>query len=108
MARLGFLKFARLLKVQHTLLSHGVRWLFNRRKHETGPAALRELLEQLGGTYIKFGQVLSLQPDALPLAYCNALFDLLDRVPPFAYKHVEQTFLEDLGTWRKSKAKRWR
>lgn len=63
---------------------------------EDGPERLRRLLEDLGGTYIKFGQVLSLQPDALPMAYCDALFDLLDRVPPFAYRHVEATFREDL------------
>ncbi|MCP4202722.1 MAG: AarF/ABC1/UbiB kinase family protein [bacterium] len=57
----------------------------------------RALLEELGGTFIKLGQVLSLQPDLVPSSYCDELFDLLDRVPPFAYQDVERTFVEDLG-----------
>ncbi len=63
----------------------------------TGPQRLRTVLEQIGGTFIKFGQVLALQSDILPLDYCHELFNLLDRVPPFAYEEVERTFLEDLG-----------
>ncbi len=55
------------------------------------------LLEEVGGSFLKFGQVLSLQPDILPRAYCDALFDLLDRVPSFPYRDVERTFVEDLG-----------
>jgi ubiquinone biosynthesis protein len=55
------------------------------------------MLEDLGGTYIKFGQVLALQPDVLPIEYCDALFDLMDRVPSFPYAEVEKTFLEDHG-----------
>ncbi|MDH3744374.1 MAG: AarF/UbiB family protein [Acidobacteriota bacterium] len=57
----------------------------------------RALLEDLGGSFIKFGQVLSLQPDLVPSAYCEELFDLLDRVPPFEYGEVERIFLEDHG-----------
>jgi ubiquinone biosynthesis protein len=97
----GFLKLRRALHVTRVLLNHGVRMLWQRlrpgSRTQDGPDWLRRFLEELGGTYIKFGQVLSLQPDALPVAYCNALFDLLDKVPPFPYHHVEQTFIEDLG-----------
>lgn len=64
---------------------------------QAGPGRLRDFFEDLGGTFIKFGQVLSLQPDVLPRAYCDALFDLLDRVPAFPYTEVEKTFAEDLG-----------
>ncbi len=53
--------------------------------------------EELGGSFLKFGQMLALQPDLLSIEYCNALFDLLDRVPPFPYEEVERTFIEDLG-----------
>jgi ubiquinone biosynthesis protein len=62
-----------------------------------GPERLRATLEDIGGTFIKFGQMLALQPDILPLAYCNALFDLLDRVEPFEFEQVERTFAEELG-----------
>ncbi len=61
------------------------------------PERLRILLEDLGGSYIKFGQMLALQPDILSLEYCNALFDLLDRVEPFDYSEVEEICLEELG-----------
>ncbi|MCA1593859.1 MAG: hypothetical protein LC754_14660 [Acidobacteria bacterium] len=63
----------------------------------SGPERLRVMLEDMGGTFIKFGQMLALQPDILSLEYCNALFDLLDRVEPFAFAQVEQIFVEELG-----------
>jgi ubiquinone biosynthesis protein len=63
----------------------------------TGPERLRMVFEELGGTFIKFGQMLALQPDILSLEYCNALFNLLDRVAPFGFDQVESTFIEELG-----------
>ncbi len=62
-----------------------------------GPQRFAALLEDLGGTFIKFGQMLALQPDILSLEYCNALFDLLDRVAPFPYAEVEAVVRVDLG-----------
>ncbi len=63
----------------------------------SGPMRLRVALEQMGGSFIKLGQMLALQPDILSFEYCNALFNLLDRVAPFPYRDVEQTFREELG-----------
>jgi ubiquinone biosynthesis protein len=63
----------------------------------TGPKRLRVALEEMGGTFIKFGQMLALQPDILPFSYCRELADLLDRIAPYDYHFVEQTFLEDFG-----------
>jgi ubiquinone biosynthesis protein len=63
----------------------------------SGPARLRVALEELGGSFIKFGQMLALQPDILSLEYCNGLFDLLDRITPFDYTAVEQIFLTEIG-----------
>ena len=62
-----------------------------------GPRRLRMLFEDLGGTFIKFGQMLALQPDILSVEYCDALFDLLDRVEPFPYSEVERIVAEELG-----------
>ena len=62
----------------------------------TGSARFRRLIEDVGGTFIKFGQMLALQSDLLPLEYCRALFTLFDQVAPFEYALVEKTFLEDL------------
>ncbi len=62
-----------------------------------GPERLRVMLEEIGGTFIKFGQMLALQPDIISLEYCNALFNLLDRVTPFSTGDVERIFVEELG-----------
>jgi ubiquinone biosynthesis protein len=88
--------FQRLIRLQWLLVKHGVAHLF-RRNTVDGPQRLRMLLEEVGGSFLKFGQVLSLQPDILPRAYCDALFDLLDRVPSFPFREVERTFVEDFG-----------
>jgi ubiquinone biosynthesis protein len=61
------------------------------------PERLRTAIEDIGGTFIKFGQMLALQPDILPFEYCRALADLLDRVAPFPWAQVRQTFIEELG-----------
>ena len=63
----------------------------------SGPDRLRTALEDLGGSFIKFGQMLALQPDILSLEYCNGLFDLLDRITPFEYREVEQLFVSEIG-----------
>ena len=63
----------------------------------TGPQRFRRLFEDLGGSFIKFGQMLALQPDIVSLEYCDELFNLLDRIPPFSMDHVERTFEEELG-----------
>ncbi len=62
-----------------------------------GPERLRMMLEDLGGTFLKLGQMLALQPDILSLEYCNALFSLLDRLAPFGYDKVEAVVQEELG-----------
>ena len=69
-----------------------------RRRGLTGPERLRLLLEELGGSFLKFGQILSLQIDTLPREYCDALLNLLDRVPPFPREQVRKVFEEERGT----------
>jgi len=89
-------RFLRLLMV---VTGHCIaHWLRPASKRTlSGPERIRAAFETVGGTYLKFGQILSLQPDVLSPAVCDALFDLLDRVPPFSYSEVERTFFEDLG-----------
>jgi ubiquinone biosynthesis protein len=62
-----------------------------------GPERLRMVFEEVGGTFIKLGQMLALQPDILSLEYCNALFKLLDRITPFEFEETEKTFIEQFG-----------
>jgi predicted unusual protein kinase regulating ubiquinone biosynthesis (AarF/ABC1/UbiB family) len=62
-----------------------------------GPERFRRLFEDLGGSFIKFGQMLALQPDIVSIAYCNELFNLLDRIPPFPFPEAERVVREELG-----------
>jgi ubiquinone biosynthesis protein len=62
----------------------------------SNPIRFKKLLEEMGGTFVKFGQMLALQSDMLPLEYCKVLFTLFDSLSPFPYEFVEQIFREDL------------
>jgi ubiquinone biosynthesis protein len=63
-----------------------------------GPIVLREGLEKLGGSFVKFGQILSLQVDILPREYCDALLGLLDRVPTASREQVIGVFLREFNS----------
>ena len=63
----------------------------------SGPERLKIFFERCGGAFIKLGQLLALQPDILPLRYCNALYDLMDHVAPSAYEDIEAVFVAELG-----------
>lgn len=50
---------------------------------------LRIVLEELGTTFIKLGQILSTRPDLLPNAYILEFSRLQDRVPPMPTEEVK-------------------
>src|SRR5438874_3800111 len=58
---------------------------------------LREMLDELGPTFVKFGQLLSTRPDVLPPDIIAELRGLQDDVRPFPFEQVEQVIEEDLG-----------
>jgi ubiquinone biosynthesis protein len=58
---------------------------------------LRELLDELGPTFVKFGQLLSMRPDVLPPDIIAELRGLQDDVSPFPYEQVEEMVLLELG-----------
>jgi ubiquinone biosynthesis protein len=64
-------------------------------KEEAGDLA--KDLEQLGGTYIKLGQLLSTRADLLPPTYLEALSRLQDNVKPFPYEDVETIVSQEIG-----------
>ena len=57
----------------------------------------RRLLESLGPTYIKLGQILSMRSDMLPVAYCQALAHLQDNTPRLDFADIERAVEEGLG-----------
>jgi len=50
----------------------------------------RKVLEELGPTFIKLGQILSTRPDLIPLEFCKEFEKLQDEVPAFEYEKVEE------------------
>ena len=58
---------------------------------------LREMLDELGPTFVKFGQLLSTRPDVLPPDIIAELRGLQDDVRPFPFADVEKVIEEDLG-----------
>jgi predicted unusual protein kinase regulating ubiquinone biosynthesis (AarF/ABC1/UbiB family) len=61
------------------------------------PVRLRLAFEELGGAWIKFGQMLALRFDLLPAVYCDELFKLLNQVAPFSYAEVSAIIQRELG-----------
>jgi ubiquinone biosynthesis protein len=58
---------------------------------------LRELLDELGPTFVKFGQLLSTRPDVVPPDIITELRGLQDDVRPFPFEQAERVIEEDLG-----------
>ena len=71
------------------------------RKHEITkgmtPVKLRLILEDLGPTFIKIGQIMSLHSDVLPKKYCDELMKLRSDVPPMPFSEVEEVIEESYG-----------
>jgi ubiquinone biosynthesis protein len=57
---------------------------------------LREMLDELGPTFVKFGQLLSTRPDVVPPDIISELRGLQDDVRPFPFADIERVIREDL------------
>lgn len=107
----------RLFGIAHILARHGVipfadriwvlrlvDWLtclnpwvlFHRRKHARG-VRMRMAMEELGPTFIKFGQALSTRMDVLPDDIGREMKKLQDAVPPFPCHQVKEIMMRELG-----------
>ena len=81
---------------------HGIR---SRRAREVDIAQdgsnrgvrVRQMLDELGPTFVKFGQLLSTRPDVVPPDIVFELKGLQDDVTPFPYAQVESVIEEELG-----------
>lgn len=84
-----------LTRVASLTLSGGVEAL----EREAGPLAraARENMEQLGPTYIKLGQMMSVRPDVLPQPALDELAILQDSVPRFDSAEAMAVIEAELG-----------
>lgn len=103
---------ARYREVANILIKHGFGFLFDKVSLQSilgvrrlkanpekevekysRPQRFRMALEELGPTYIKLGQLLSIRPDLLSADYIVELEKLQNSVPPFAYAEVLEVLL---------------
>lgn len=90
----------RIIYIFFILLKYSLINLFSKLGFRTysKPVLLRKFFEDAGGAFIKFGQLLSLRVDILPVEYASEMMNLFDNVKPFAYKEVERIFKHELGS----------
>ena len=104
----------RLQEISRVLLRHGLGhvaqrlhlpgvgwWRQRQPRPETGefspPERIRMIFEELGPTFIKFGQILSIRRDVLPEEYVSEFEKLQDAVPPVSYAEVARLISEEFG-----------
>jgi len=104
----------RLSEIAQVAVRHGFGYFFERHKLtdilpwtarvEVDPGAgsergrhLRELLDELGPTFVKFGQLLSTRPDVVPPDIVVELRGLQDDVRPFPFAQARQVVEAELG-----------
>jgi ubiquinone biosynthesis protein len=61
------------------------------------PVKVRLMLQELGPTYIKMGQIISSQADSLPAEWREELVKLQSNVPPFPVDQVHEIIEAELG-----------
>jgi len=104
----------RLREILTVLTRHGFGFLLDRLHLETylsgrgrigracdlkisAPTHVRIMMEELGPTFVKLGQMLSMRPDLLPADYIWELAKLQDQVPPFTQPSAETVLQNELG-----------
>jgi ubiquinone biosynthesis protein len=108
-------QLGRLSEIAQVAAKHGFGYLFDARRLDGLPfrrremveiapeegssrgQRLRAMLDELGPTFVKFGQLLSTRPDVVPPDIVFELRHLQDSVTPFPYEQVAQVIQEDLG-----------
>lgn len=81
------------------LFGYGRKALRQYVKGEAGavisPRELRGVLEDLGGSFLKFGQLAAVRPDFFPEEYCRELLGLLDEARPIEPELLDGIFLRE-------------
>ena len=107
---------SRLSEIAQVMVRHGFGYFFEAHRltdlipgrsssagmDTVGPSSargqhLREVFEELGPTFVKFGQLLSTRPDLVPPDIIAELRALQDDVRPFPFEQAERVIEEELG-----------
>lgn len=77
----------------------GIRSLILGKKRQklTRPVLIRMWCEDMGPTFIKFGQIIASSAGMFPDPYVKEFQKVLDRVKPFPFDEVRRTLDEELG-----------
>ncbi|OGM01951.1 hypothetical protein A3K72_00080, partial [Candidatus Woesearchaeota archaeon RBG_13_36_6] len=67
------------------------------KKVSGNPQRLRLAFEELGGTFIKLGQLISLRPDLVTKEYSEEFSKLQDEVKPFPFNQAKRIIESELG-----------
>ena len=62
----------------------------------TAPERILLVFEELGTTFIKFGQILSTRPDIVGVDIANELAKLQDKVPPDPFELIKKEIEKEL------------
>ena len=65
--------------------------------HGLTPQKLRLILEDMGPTYVKIGQIMSMRSDVLPENYLNELQKLRADVRPVPFAQVKKLMEQEYG-----------
>ncbi len=95
---------SRIAEIGHVAARHGFGWAFGR----TPPGAvaddvrtrgrrLRAMLDELGPTFVKFGQLLSTRPDMLPADVVDELRGLQDDARPVPIADIRRVLEDEMG-----------
>ncbi|HHP7233483.1 MAG TPA: ABC1 kinase family protein [Desulfobacterales bacterium] len=106
---------ARFASIARVLAKHGLGDLFERlfrrqpgppdagrsqplvtSKVYPSPVRMRRVLEELGPSFIKLGQLMSTRADVFPEAYIQEFKRLQDRVPPIAFAEIRKVIESEL------------
>ncbi len=70
--------------------------------HGLTPESLRAILEDLGPTYVKLGQVMSMRPDFLPAEFCEELKKLQSEAKPLPFDQIKEILEKEYSRpWNK-------
>ena len=61
------------------------------------PVKIRQILEDLGPTFVKLGQIMSMRPDFLPQEYCDELTKLQTSAKPLTFPLIRDIIEKEYG-----------